>query len=59
MGDAKPELVLAAAHAMAKMGRKGARLLEATVLSEDSFRASAALEALEHSKLNRTLTVGM
>jgi len=59
MGDAKPELVLAAAHAMAKMGRKGALLLEATVLSEDSFRASAALEALEHAKLNRRVTVGM
>lgn len=59
MRDANPGAVLASAYALAEMGPKGSILLEAEVVSGDSFGAAAALEALEHSKLNRAVTVGM
>ena len=51
--------VLASAYALAELGSRGCSLLEAEVVSGDSFRAAAALEALEHAKLNRLATVGM
>lgn len=59
MRDAEHGAVLASAYALAEMGPKGSSLLEAEVVAGDSFRAAAALEALEHSKLNRAAIVGM
>jgi hypothetical protein len=50
---------LASAHAMAAIGPKGCALLETEVVTGGAFPAAAALEALEHAKLNRQLTVGM
>ena len=50
---------LASAHAMAVMGPKGCALLETEVVTGGAFPAAAALEALEHAKLNRQLTAGM
>jgi HEAT repeat protein len=50
---------LASAHAMAAMGPKGCTLLETEVVTGGAFPAAAALEALEHAKLNRQETVGM
>ena len=50
---------LASAYAMAAMGPKGCALLETEVVTGGAFPAAAALEALEHAKLNRQVTVGM
>lgn len=57
--DAVPGAVLAFAYALAELGASGCRVLESEVLSSDSLRAAAALEALEHAKLNRAATVGI
>ena len=50
---------LASAHAMAAIGPQGCALLETEVVTGGAFSAAAALEALEHAKLNRQLTAGM
>lgn len=51
--------VVASAYALAELGPKGYALLESEVVAGDSFRAAAALEALERCKLNRMVSVGM
>ena len=51
--------VLASAYALAELGTRGCQALENAVLSGNPLRAGAALEALEHAKLNRAATVGM
>jgi len=56
--DDAPDTVLACAYALAELGASGCKVLESEVLSGDSLRAAAALEALEHAKLNRAATVG-
>jgi len=50
---------LASAHAMAAIGPQGCALLETEVVTGGAFPAAAALEALEHAKLNRQLTAAM
>jgi len=57
--DPAPAMVLAATYALAELGANGCKVLESEVLSSHSLRAAAALEALEHAKLNRAATVGM
>jgi uncharacterized membrane protein (DUF485 family) len=57
--DDAPEPVLASAYALAELGTRGSQALEDAVLSSNPRRAGAALEALEHFKLNRAATVGM
>ena len=57
--DKIPGTVLASAYALAELGSRGCQALENAVLSANSLRAAAALEALEHVKLNRAATVGM
>ena len=51
--------VLASAYALAELGAGGCQALENAVLSSNPLQAAAALEALEHVKLNRAATVGM
>ncbi len=51
--------VLASAYALAEMGARGCQALENAVLCGNPLRAAAALEALEHVKLNRAATAGM
>jgi HEAT repeat protein len=57
--DQVPGPVLASAHALAELGATGCQALENAVLAGGPLRAAAALEALEHVKLNRAATVGM
>ncbi|MBZ5594659.1 MAG: HEAT repeat domain-containing protein [Acidobacteriia bacterium] len=57
--DTAPRTVLVSAYALAELGVNGCKVLESEVLSGDPLRAAAALEALEHAKLNRAATVGM
>jgi HEAT repeat protein len=57
--NASTDTVLAAAHALAEIGSDGSQVLEAEVSSGVPVCAAAALEALEHAKLNRAATVGM
>ena len=57
--DKAPGPVLASAYALAELGARGCQALENAVLSSNPLRAAAALEALEHLKLNRAVTVGM
>lgn len=57
--DNVPGPVLASAHALAELGTRGCQALENAVLSDNPLRAAAALEALEHVKLNRAASVGM
>jgi HEAT repeat protein len=57
--DDAPRPVLASAYALAELGTRGCQALENAVLSGSPLRAGAALEALEHMKLNRACTVGM
>jgi hypothetical protein len=57
--DDVPGPVLASAHALAELGTRGCQALENAVLSDNPLRAAAALEALEHVKLNRAASVGM
>jgi HEAT repeat protein len=57
--DEAPGPVLASAYALAELGARGCQALENAVLSGNPLRAGAALEALEHVKLNRAGTVGM
>jgi HEAT repeat protein len=57
--DEIPGPVLAAAYALAELGTRGCQALENAVLSGSPAPAAAALEALEHVKLNRMSTVGM
>jgi HEAT repeat protein len=59
LDDDAPGPVLASAYALAELGARGCQALENAVLSGNPLRAGAALEALEHMKLNRAATVGM